>query len=59
VKIREKSHKLWAKSVEIWAKCVETFAKSLDVHCFLKNGAQNQSADVFSEVISFSFFRAS
>jgi len=47
--------KIRAKSVEIWAKCVKTFAKSLDVHCFLNNGAQNQRADVFLEVI-FLFF---
>jgi len=37
--------------MEICAKCVKTFAKSLGVYLFLKNGAQNQSAYVFLEVI--------
>jgi len=39
--------KIRAKYVEIWAKCVKAFAKSLDVHGFLKNGAENKNADFF------------
>jgi len=58
VKIRAKFLKIRAKSVEIWSQCVKTFANSLDVLWFLKNGALNQSADGFLEVI-FSVFRAS
>jgi len=37
--------------VKIWAKCMNTFAKSLYVLWFYKNGTQNQSADVFLEVM--------
>jgi len=39
--------KIRAKSVEIRTKCVKIFAKSLGVLWFLKNGAQNKSADAF------------
>jgi len=52
--------KIRAKSVEIWAKYVDTFAKSLYVLRFYKNGTQNQSADIFLEVMFlFSSFWAS
>jgi len=56
VKIRAKYPKLQAKCEEIWAKYVQTFAKLLYVRLFYKNGTQNESKDVFLEVICIGFF---
>jgi len=56
VEIWEKSLKIRAKSVQIWAKCVKTFAKLFYVLWFYKNGARNESADVFLHFLEVMFF---
>jgi len=56
VNIRAKSPKIRAKCEEIWEKYVQTSTNLLHARLFCKNGTQNESEDVFLEVIFFQIF---